>query len=617
MKKLTIVTLLFLISITLTACVENGEGDIPSNDIDIEEILNSLTIGPTITENFDLPLEIQGVELEYTSSNERVISIQGDEAIVNRGDYDQNVVIAVEGTYDGDTSSEDFNVVVLACDEVDPTLDVLNNIVLSEEVSENFELPISNAEVTITWESSSSSIVIDNDIAIVTQGSLDTNVILTATAKYSKFESIKTFTIKVLKDNDDEVIDPLEGVLDSLVLPTTVTTNFDLTTEINGYTIEYTTNNNAIIVEGNKAIVTKTTSDINVSIIATVSYLEFSDIKSFNVTVLKAENKIPSIFETLNLPKVVSEDFTLETLIKGVTLEYSSNSDYLTINGGEVKVIQHYLSINTNIMVEAYDAYYSNSMVFNITIQNRTAIIDDFINDNKDAHIDLIDIVSDNLLDETNYLKHSVGESKGKFISEISQTINNKVYKYTNEVFSISESEKKNNLFADPTVYHNAYYKDDDITYIHSEKTKITDEQLPSSLKQSDYAKEFGILADSKHFTNFIIDKDTILESSYLGEENGLYSFKYKLNNETSSEAQRIQMIKYGGLDSVEYTSIEITIFIDSNLNIETFDNTELYKTKAYNINVSMTQTLTTTFTRYADASMMPSIPQKYIDALN
>lgn len=66
------------------------------------------------------------------------------------------------------------------------------------EVEEDFELPlISHYGVRITWTSDNSAIVISGDTAVVTRGTTDITVILTATLTLNKLTETKEFTFTV------------------------------------------------------------------------------------------------------------------------------------------------------------------------------------------------------------------------------------------------------------------------------------------------------------------------------------------------------------------------------------------------------------------------------------
>lgn len=90
---------------------------------------------------------------------------------------------------------------------------------------------------------------------------------------------------------DSEQKEVIDTALSQLSLPSTVEADFNLTVNgIGGTTITWTSNNDAIKIEGSKAVVTRSTdSDVSVKLTATATYDGVTDTREFTVTVKKYE----------------------------------------------------------------------------------------------------------------------------------------------------------------------------------------------------------------------------------------------------------------------------------------------------------------------------------------
>lgn len=570
----------------------------------IDGILDDVEIPVEVEENFTIESEIEGFDVTWTSSNEDYIEIINDEAIVNRGIVDTNIVLTANVVYSTFEESKTFTVKVIG-DDVNPLEGLLDQVTVPTEVTSDFNLQTTVGGYDIEYVSNNSAISISDGVALVTQSKNDVKLSIIATIRDGDFISNKSFDITVLK-----IENPIDGILDNFELPTEVTGDFDLVTNIDGYNVVYKSLNDAITIEGDKAIVTRSKTDVNVSIIVEVSELGFTETKSFNVLIKKVENTIPDVLEKLELPTEVSSNFTLQTLVDKVSLIYTSNSSAISIVGGNVNVTRGAKDNIVTIILTATDGYYDATISFEVKLLAYT--MEEYISGDTDMHSEMIKVVSENLYNDTYYTKRSEGNTKGSYLfgtQSVEQSILNVTSKYLDTTYLQSQSLKVKGP-ANTTFYHNAYYQNDNVNYVHS-GSPITN-NTATSVTQNTYYEKYGVLANGYDFTGYTINENTINSSEYITEVNGLYQFKFTLNSNAATN-MIVQMHAYADLNSVTFSSIELTMIIDKDFNIISYDQVDEYTTNAYTINVTMKQTLSTTITRHGSVDSMVVVPDNFL----
>ncbi len=304
--------------------------------------------------------------------------------------------------------------------------------------------------------------------------------------------------------------------------------------------------------------------------------------------------KVVKILSQLNLNESIDKDFELLLNVNDVNLTYKSNNEAITIQGNTAVVKQNI--VDTNVVIEVIGVYndVSVSKSFDMIVE---ALI---LNKPSDySSIEVIDYISEKLYLEKYYFKQTTGESKNNgFLTATTQLINNKLYKYDTTSYLEAMSETTySKLGIDSSFYHNAYFTSADVKYIHSDNV-ITSTNSIISNSRSDYKIKYGLMADEKNFSGYVINESTST-SNYIGFNNGIYSFHYILNTTTSCENMKIQMKEYGNLSEVSFSSIEVTINIDEEWNLISYSTKEVYKAKKHGVNVEMTQNLTTTITKF------------------
>ena len=260
-------------------------------EVDLEEILDSISIQysgndtkDSITQDITLPnAAINGVTVSWTS-NHAAIKIEGNKGVVTRTSSDATVILTVTVSKDSKEAKADFTVIVKAQDATQPTdqekLDAAKAAlsITQTNVTENFELPLTGLNnTTVTWSSNNEAIEIDGANAIVTRGTEDVTVTLTATITLNDATATKTFEVTV-KAEEVIVID-LETIVESIAITfadendeDNVTANLVLPNDdVQGVTITWASDNDAIKVEGSTGVVKRSLLDVTVTLTVTAT----------------------------------------------------------------------------------------------------------------------------------------------------------------------------------------------------------------------------------------------------------------------------------------------------------------------------------------------------------
>jgi endonuclease I len=164
-----------------------------------------------VVDALDLPTQVDGYQVSWQSSNPKVVT---DLGYVFRQDKDTQLVLYAYITDGVKTRSKEFKITVLE-KEIDsnggngengktPDSDqaILDAAVayvsLPPQVISNLTLVTSYQGVSITWTSDSEEAITNE--GVVTRGSTDKTVTLTANFNYKTLEELKTYQVVVLKE---------------------------------------------------------------------------------------------------------------------------------------------------------------------------------------------------------------------------------------------------------------------------------------------------------------------------------------------------------------------------------------------------------------------------------
>ena len=150
-----------------------------------------------------------------------------------------------------------------------------------------------------------------------------------------------------------------------------------------------------------------------------------------------------------------------------------------------------------------------------------------------------------------NYTKTTKGSTIAKKIITYTQVIDN-VYNHKDKhLITKSSSSLKN-------VYHEAYFKEDKISYKSKEKDEFSD------ISYEEYQSIYGYLPYGYNLEGFIISKESIKEISKVDN----YQYHIVLDNEIGTNDVKIQMKEFGNLNDYPiFSLIEIDLIIEEDFN--------------------------------------------------
>ncbi len=310
------------------------------------------------------------------------------------------------------------------------------------------------------------------------------------------------------------------------------------------------------------------------------------------------------LFNQIDIEDTVSDDFTLESSVEDVELEWKSYGDSIVIDDETAIVIQDV--VDQNVVLEA------TALHNDIEYKKRfDVIVEKIVMGSPSTYtaLEVMDYISAKLVHENFYYKEQLGTSSGTASgTQCAQSISNKVYKFDSDYFLETESITTKSLFnISADIFHKAYFDNVNVAYNHS-SSKISDTATPTASSESGYENKFGLLTNSKNFTGYVITEDTLNSSKYEAIGND-HSFYYNLNTSTSCQSMKVQMQEYGGITNLSFSSIELTMVVDSDWNIKYIDSKEVYEAKKGYSTIKMTQELHTTFTKFNLENPVIEIP--------
>ncbi|AZQ64837.1 T9SS type A sorting domain-containing protein [Flammeovirga pectinis] len=318
-----------------------------------------------VTQNFTVDItdaNNYGTTITWETDN-AVISFDGANATVSPSSTDQIAKLKATIEKEGFTEVRNFTVTVLATDEqklIDATAAVEIEFAEGDTeamVTTNVTLPLESLfETTVTWQSENANISTEGVVTLISE---EVSGKLTATVTLGDLSETKEFTLTtdrnatakveeakvavaiIFTENDDS-----DNVTQNLELPTT---------GLNNTTITWEANNVAISSDGT---VTRTSSDQEVELIATISLEEVSTTSTFTVTVLgddaialtEAKDALEIIYvEGESASNVVSDVTLPATGLHAAVVTWTSNNETVVSAAGSVTRQQS----STDVVVEA------------------------------------------------------------------------------------------------------------------------------------------------------------------------------------------------------------------------------------------------------------------------
>ena len=268
----------FVIVYKMDANIDPNPVTNPDQD-KINLVKNSLVIAQTTRTNLDLITLSNGVELTWESDSEAITA----DGIVTRNEENDVVVTLTVTLRSG--AITDTKVFTVTVEREDVLTEAKNALVLTTLTSSNIDLPLKTGRdnlVSISWSSDKPEVI--SPVGFVTR-SLTENITVTLTATFSYADQpaqIKTFEVIVSRDT------VLDDVINALNISGNIYRNMSLPIMLNGVSIAWQSNNEAITSSG---VVTRNETDTNVTLTATLNYADTEQVLTFDVVVKQKANQ--------------------------------------------------------------------------------------------------------------------------------------------------------------------------------------------------------------------------------------------------------------------------------------------------------------------------------------
>ena len=148
-----------------------------------------------------------------------------------------------------------------------------------------------------------------------------------------------------------------------------------------------------------------------------------------------------------------------------------------------------------------------------------------------------------------------------------------------------------------------------------SSVNEVTWEKAAGRISKDSFLEKFGYVPNS--VTSYILTDETILSAKFLGEQNGIYSFRYELDPIKSTANLRLEMRTMAGNDSLPvFEKASITVRMD-----KTWQVTEVVTDSVYEVDmlggVTCTESVVETFSNFNKGVAVPnaSFYNSYVDA--
>ena len=343
MRKITTI-LLLLTSLLLTGCTQETEPPYTIYDAKDELVLSNEI------EDITLPDSYQDFDLSWKASKSDFLD--GYQVIQDK--FDTSVLFTVTITDDENSTTKNFEVIVLRSDEkYEEYIGNLSSIIEQEanaildiptSITTNVYLPTLSNGISIVWSSNNEDVIsTSGEVTQPEYGSGSKIVTLTAVFTYEEvskqYELIITVLPKELDDNSAQYAIYQEYINQFQLPYTEVIGDINLPSMFGTYDVVWSSSNETFV--SNEGTITRPTfeeGNQTVTLEATFLYLSFADTKAFTITVLALED-----------PDVVDQEL-LDVLTDEFLFTYSSvDSDLFLPTSYEVSSIL-WTSSNLNFL---------------------------------------------------------------------------------------------------------------------------------------------------------------------------------------------------------------------------------------------------------------------------
>lgn len=353
MKKVYIIFALLLSLFIFSSCKKEDAS------LKLVEALNKINLPEETTFDLNLVKEVDGFNVVWSSNNVETISNEG---IVKQSINDVTVTLTASISKDNITKEKEFTVVVKKLNVEQLIKDVLSQIVLPSEVSDDIDLPTSINNISISWSTSNKSLITTK--GKVNKGPVDTGVVLKATINIYNTTLSKDFEITVLKDNR---YDYINSAIDSVKLPSETSENITLPTLVDNVSIAWSSSRALYL--SNSGIITRSSEDKTVTLTATYQYEELKVQKYYDIVIKGWTDleKVQMVIEKIEFDENLKTDLILSTFLgyNTVSTWVSSNTNVLT-NEGKYTYDENISTITLTVTVTLGSESMTKEFTFNL-----------------------------------------------------------------------------------------------------------------------------------------------------------------------------------------------------------------------------------------------------------
>ena len=208
-----------------------------------------------------------------------------------------------------------------------------------------------------------------------------------------------------------------------------------------------------------------------------------------------------------------------------------------------------------------------------------------------------------------------VGESSGQTVS-LGVEQNVKAVRYVNgdEVLKCSLSHSTFKSVGVEMFVSGKNYVLRDATSLKS-VDEVTWGADPYRVTEETFISKFGGVPNG--ITAYVLTENTILSSEFLGEENGIYAYRYILDNALATTKIRLEMRTMAGTKTLpNFEEVALTVYMDGNWRIQKTETACVYKVDMLG-GVTCKESLTEVFSAIGEGKEIPDadVFRPYLDA--
>lgn len=144
---------------------------------------------------------------------------------------------------------------------------------------------------------------------------------------------------------------------------------------------------------------------------------------------------------------------------------------------------------------------------------------------------------------------------------------------------------------------------------------EVTWEEDPYRVTEENFISKFGGVPNG--ITAYVLTENTILSSEFLGEENGIYAFRYILDNALATTKIRLEMRTMAGTKTLpNFEEVALTVYMDGNWRVQKTETACVYKVDMLG-GVTCKESLTEVFSAIGEGKEIPDadVFRPYLDA--